>query len=167
MGRLLDQRACAKDAANARVRLGETRYMSNFHEDLGREDVVKGPNNRKFGLTFAAVFALLFAVGLFREWRLAYPLGALALVWLTLALRFPDALSRLNQAWLKLGLVLNRIVSPVVMLVMYFAVIVPFGLLMRVFRKDLLRLNKAPSANTYWLPRTDPRSASEAMRQQF
>ncbi|MFB9265939.1 hypothetical protein ACFFWD_22740 [Bradyrhizobium erythrophlei] len=141
--------------------------MPNFHEDLHREDLPKGPSNRKFGLTFAAIGAALAAIGLYRGWRLTYLYAALTPLFLILALRFPDALSRLNKAWLTLGLWLNRIVSPIVMLALFYLVIVPCGLAIRLFKKDLLQLRKAPAAQTYWLSRTDQRHPSESMRQQF
>jgi hypothetical protein len=141
--------------------------MSNFHEDLAREDIIKGPSDRKFGLTFAAIFALLAAIGFYRGWHLAWLFVVLAPVSLVLALRFPDLLEGPNRAWFKLGLLLNRIVNPLVMLMLFFTVVVPVGFMLKLFKKDLLRLRIAPSAKSYWLPRTDIRAASESMRQQF
>jgi hypothetical protein len=141
--------------------------MPNFHEDLAREDAVKGPGNRKFGLTFAGIFVLLAAIGVYREWRLTWLFVMLVPVSLVLALKFPDLLERPNRAWLKLGLLLNRIVSPVIMLMLFFAVIAPIGFILKLFGKDLLRVRREPSAESYWLPRTETRAASESMRQQF
>ena len=141
--------------------------MSSFHEDLRREDRPRGPSDRKFGLTFAAVGELLSAVGLYRGWRLTYLFMVLTPTFLVLALRFPNTLTRLNRAWLALGLWLNRIVSPIVMMALFYFVIVPCGFAIRLFKKDLLQLRKAPAAETYWLPRTDQRHPSESMRQQF
>jgi hypothetical protein len=141
--------------------------MPNFHEDLAREEIVKGPGNRKFGLTFAGLFALFAAIGFYREWRLVWLFVALAPVSLVLALKFPDVLEGPNRAWLKLGLLLNRIVSPVIMLMLFFLVVAPLGFILKLFNKDLLGLRREPAATSYWLPRTDARPASESMRQQF
>ena len=60
-----------------------------------------------------------------------------------------------------------RVVNPVIMAVLFFGAMMPIGLLMRLFGKDFLKLERDRSLPTYWLPRADPRSPSEAMRQQF
>ena len=60
-----------------------------------------------------------------------------------------------------------RVVNPVIMAVLFFGAILPIGLLMRLFGKDFLKLGRDRSLATYWLPRSDPRSPSESMRQQF
>jgi hypothetical protein len=141
--------------------------MPNFHEDLAREDTVKGPSNRKFGLTFAAIFLLLAAIGFYRGLHLTWLFAALAPVSLVLALKFPDVLHAPNRAWLKFGLLLNRIVSPLIMMMLFFLVVAPTGFILKSLKKDPLRLRREPSAKSYWLPRTDTREASESMRQQF
>lgn len=140
---------------------------ANFHEDLGREDIVKGPSNRKFGVTFSVIFAVLAVLLAHRHISWAYAAGTMAVLSLILGLRFPDVLTAPNRAWLKLGLLLNKIVSPIVMIVLFFVVIMPIGLIIRLFRKDLLRLKRDRSAQTYWLSRSDSRNATESMRQQF
>ena len=72
-----------------------------------------------------------------------------------------------NRLWLKLGLLMYRVVNPVIMAILFFAAILPIGLAMRLFGKDFLKLKRDRSLATYWLPRTDPRPQSESMRQQF
>ena len=72
-----------------------------------------------------------------------------------------------NRLWLKLGLLIYRVVNPVIMAVLFFVAILPIGLAMRLFGKDFLKLKRDRSLTTYWLPRTDPRPQSESMRQQF
>jgi Saxitoxin biosynthesis operon protein SxtJ len=71
---------------------------------------------------------------LYREWRLVWLFVALAPVTLALALKFPDVLERPNRAWLKLGLLLNRIVSPVIMLMLFFLVVAPLGFILKLFK---------------------------------
>ena len=68
---------------------------------------------------------------------------------------------------MKLGLLLHRIVSPVIMALLFYGTILPIGLLMRLTGKDPLRRKLDKNAASYWLPRSDARPPSEAMRQQF
>ena len=72
-----------------------------------------------------------------------------------------------NRIWLKLGLVLHRIVNPVIMAILFYGTLLPIGLLMRLLGKDPLRLRLDKKAVSYWLTRSDERPPSEAMRQQF
>ena len=128
------------------------------------EDVV-GPSDRSFGLTFAVVFAI---VGLLPLWRGGAPRGwalVVAAVVLTLALVWPRPLAPANRLWLRLGLLMHRVVNPVVMAVLYYGVVTPFGLVMRLFGAGLSRrLRYDPAATTYWKRRE---AAASRMDQQF
>jgi saxitoxin biosynthesis operon SxtJ-like protein len=132
-----------------------------------QDEIIAGPSDRNFGFTMAAVFALIGCLGLYKE-------SSHALIWLGLAAVFagltvwrPRSLGLANRAWLKLGLLMYRVVNPVIMAILFFGAILPIGLTMRIFGKDFLRLQRDRSASTYWLPRVDPRPPSESMRQQF
>lgn len=138
-----------------------------LHEDLAREDLVVGPSNRSFGLTFAAVFALLALWKLLHGSAWSALWGAAAFVLLALSLWLPDALALPNKAWLKLGLLLYRVVNPVVMVILFFGTILPIALIMRAVGKDLLRLKWDRAAKSYWLPRRDDRPMAESIKQQF
>lgn len=132
-----------------------------------REEIVVGPSNRSFGFTMAAVFALIGIVGLFKSSAHApFWLGA-AICFAALAFFWPRSLTFANRAWLKLGLLMYRVVNPVIMAILFFGAIMPIGLIMRACGKDFLRLTRDRALPTYWLPRSDPRSISESMRQQF
>ena len=131
------------------------------------DEVIAGPSDRNFGFTMAAVFALIGAFGIYKE-------SSHALIWLGIAAVFaavtlvrPQLLGPANRAWLKLGLLMYRVVNPLIMAILFFGMMLPIGLLMRAFGKDFLRLARDPSAPTYWLPRDDPRPQSESMKQQF
>ncbi len=138
-----------------------------LHEDLRREDQTTGPSDRKFGLTLGIVFALIAVLKLVERsnWGIIWSMLAVALI--GCALLRPSLLSVPNTIWLKLGLLLHRIVNPIIMAVLFFGTILPIGLLMRVLGKDPLRLRLDKAADSYWLPRSDERPQSEAMRQQF
>ena len=138
-----------------------------FHEDFGRAGSVKRSSDRALGLVFAAVFAIialwpLWSSGAVREWALIVG-AAIAVV----ALAIPRALRPLNRAWHGLGLALHRVVSPLVMGLLFFLTVTPTGLLMRLFGKDPLRLRLDPEAKSYWIERRPPGPAPETMRQQF
>jgi hypothetical protein len=138
-----------------------------LHEDLKREERTAGPSDRKFGLTMGAILALM-AIWKSIHWSIwgsvcAVPAAAL----IGCALLRPGLLSPLNDIWLRFGLLLHRIVSPVIMALLFYGTIVPIGLMMRTLGKDPLRLKLDKTAGSYWLPRSDDRLPSESMREQF
>jgi hypothetical protein len=137
------------------------------HESYVRDDAVQGAPNRSFGVLFAVVFALIGLVplmlgGVARLWAII-----LAGVFLLSALAFPGALAPLNRLWMQFGLLLHRIVSPVVLGIMFFGVITPIGLVMRLLGNDPLRLRLDKAAGSYWIERTPPGPAPETFKDQF
>ena len=140
---------------------------ANIHEDLAREDDIVGPSDRALGLTLAAVFGVVGVVRLaLGHFYAGWWLGAAA-VTLALALIWPAALAPLNRLWLRLGLVLYKILNPVVMGVVFFTTVVPTGLLMRALGKDPLRLRREPATASYWITREPPGPRPDTMKNQF
>ena len=136
-------------------------------EGAKHEEVIQASSDRSFGVVFAVFFGLIGAWPLLdrapvRLWALI-PAG----VFLLLALLCPRTLNGLNRLWLRLGLLLNRVVSPVALGIVFLLTVVPIGLLLRLFGKDPLRLKRDPSAASYWLPREPPGPDPKSMRQQF
>lgn len=137
------------------------------HERLADDGDIKTSTDRSFGIVFAVVFAIiglwpfLFG-GPLRWWSLA-----IAAVFLAVALIRPALLAPLNRLWTKFGLLLNRIVSPLVMGMLFFVVITPFALVMRMKGKDLLRLKRDPEAESYWIPREPPGPSPETIKNQY
>jgi predicted membrane metal-binding protein len=137
------------------------------HESYERRDDIKGSSERSFGIVFAVVFAL---IGLWplafgrdpRLWSLA--VGAAFLV---CAFVLPSLLAPLNRLWLRFGLLLHRIVSPLVLGIMFYLVITPTGLLMRAVGKDPLRLKLDRNLATYWIERVPPGPPPESFKDQF
>jgi hypothetical protein len=84
-----------------------------------------------------------------------------------LGLVAPSSLAVLNRAWMKLGLIMFKVVNPIVLALMYVTTIVPIGLIMRACGRDPLRLKLDPSASTYWVERDPPGPAPETMIHQF
>ena len=138
------------------------------HETLRRDDPVKGSSNRSFGLVIAAalsifgLWAFVFRGGEVRWW-LVVP----ALIFVAAALVAPQVLAPLNRLWTSLGLLMHRVVNPLVMAAMYYGVVTPVGLIMRARGKDILKLRRDPAATSYWVTRDNPGSRGESMRQQF
>ena len=137
------------------------------HEDFTREAEVETSSNRSFGVVFTVVFAIvglwpLFSGGAVRIWSL---LIAGAVVAVTLAA--PGWLAAPNRLWTAFGLLLGRLMNPVISGILFFAVFVPFGLAMRLLRKDPLRLKLDRAAATYWIDRDPPGPDPKSMKNQF
>lgn len=128
----------------------------NFHEQL-IEDEIPLPSERSTGLVFAAVF-LLVAIG----WRAnPYIAGAALLVSACLAVvsfAKPNLLGPLNRIWFAFGLLLGRIVSPLVLFVLFAFVVLPFGLIMQRFRDPLHK--RRSHGDSYWIERKSVDSSS-------
>ena len=139
----------------------------NTHEELTRRHAVRGSSERAFGLVFAVFLAF---VGLAPLWR-QHPLRpwALALSGLFLALGIlrPAWLHPLNQCWIKLGLLLGRVVNPIVMGLLFFVVVVPTALLFRLLGNDPLRRTFDATVPSYWIDRRPPGPLPETMSNQF
>ena len=137
------------------------------HESFDRTEPVSSSSNRSFGLVFAAVFTIiglwpwLFG-GEVRIWSLVVGAAFLGVAWL-----WPAALAPLNRVWTRFGMLLHRIVSPVVLGVMFFVVVTPTGLLMRALGKDPLRLRLDRNAGSYWIDRQPPGPAPDTLNNQF
>ena len=137
------------------------------HENINREEAVRGSSDRAFGFVFAVVFLLVASYPLFfgdgiRVWSVL-----IALAFGACALAAPDWLAPLNRVWTRFGFLLHKIVSPIVLGVMFFGVVAPTGLLMRLVGKDPLRLRLDEQARTYWIERRPPGPSPESFKDQF
>jgi Saxitoxin biosynthesis operon protein SxtJ len=141
---------------------GEDWHLQNgHHEQLTEHGDVKLPSDRSFGVTFAVVFTL-FALWLYwrkdlLSWALLFLAAAVIIA--TLAYQTPNVLRPLNRVWMKFGLLLHKVINPLVMGLLFFLVFTPTGFIMRFLKKDLLRLERDPRSRTYWIvrsPETDP-----------
>jgi cell division protein FtsW (lipid II flippase) len=137
------------------------------HENFSRDEAAPVGSDRSFGLVMAAAFAVLASLSVWREGRAWPVLATIAMLFLVAALLVPTALNLLNRAWLKLGLLLHKIVNPVVMGLVFYGAVLPTGLVMRAMGRDLLRLKPQPKAESYWIIRTPPGPAPETMKDQF
>ena len=126
-------------------------------------DDIRVSSNRSFGIVFFIVFLLIATYPLLkgndlRFWSLLISFG-----FLILGLINSKILSPLNKLWFKFGLILGKIISPLIMGIIFFVVVTPIGIVMRVLKKDLLNL-KYNQKETYWIKKTGPKSK---MKNQF
>ena len=126
-------------------------------------DEIKIGSNRSFGIVFFIVFLLIAAYPLINNGELRIWSLILSLVLLILGLLNSKILYPLNKIWFKFGLLLGRIVSPLVMVIIFFLVVTPIGLLMRILNKDLLNL-KFNKSKSYWIEKNEQKSK---MKNQF
>ena len=139
-----------------------------MHEHTPRHtDPAPGSSDRSFGFVFTVFFVIvgllpLLNGGSMRLWALG-----LSAVFLLLALVAPKTLAPANRAWTKFGLLLHRIVSPIALGILFYGVVTPTGVFMRLLGKDLLRQRFDRSAKTYWIARTPPGPDAESLKNQF
>jgi hypothetical protein len=124
-------------------------------------------SERNFGIVFACFFTIAALLPLYRGGALRWWAIILAVIFLVFALAAPWVLRPLNYLWFKLGLLLHHIVNPIVMAAIYYGALVPMGLLMRAFGKDLLRRKVDKEAVSYWIVRDPPAPRSGGMTKQF
>ena len=137
------------------------------HEDLAREQHVEGSSDRAFGLVIAGVF-LVIALGPLRRghpprWSALTVSGVFALV----ALLKPILLSRVNRFWTQLGTLLGKVVSPLALGILFYGVLTPVAVAIRLAGKDPLRLKLNPEADSYWIERKPPGPPPQSMTNQF
>ncbi len=137
------------------------------HEDLGRSQEIKTSSDRAFGLVFTVVFVIIAAWPLLGGEAPRWWSAGIAGLFLAASFIRPAILAPLNRLWTRFGLLLHKIVNPIVMGVMFFGVVTPTGLIMRAFGKDPMRLRRDPAAASYWIEREPPGPAPDTMKQQF
>ena len=143
------------------------RGQQHTHERLVGDAESHGSSDQAFGVIFGVVFTLIGLWPLLHGERPHW--WSLVVSWtcLLLALVRPQTLSPLNQFWLKVGRLLQRVMTLVVTGLLLYTAVTPTGLLLRLFGKDLLRLRRDPNATSYWIERRPPGPTPESMRNQF
>ena len=138
-----------------------------FHEDFVRGDHVEESTNRSFGFVVGGAFALISLALVWYGVRSGWWLFGIGAAFIAAALSCPSLLAYPNRLWIRLGMLLFHVVNPVVMAILYYLCMVPIGLIMRLLRKDPLKLKLDQSAPTYWVKRQPPSLHSRGMRDQF
>jgi hypothetical protein len=137
------------------------------HEDLARREETRLPSNRSFGLVFTAVFLVLGLLPLVGRHPLRAWAVAVSSAFLAVTFAAPSLLTPLNRHWMRFGLFLHRLISPVVLGIIFFGVITPMACALRLRKQDLLRLRFDSTTDTYWLKRDPPGPDPKSMAHQF
>ena len=120
-------------------------------------------SNRSFGIVFFVVFLLVALYPLFNNEDIRIWSLLVSSIFLIFGLKNSQILTPLNKLWFKFGLLLGKIISPLVMALIFFVVVTPIGLVMRILRKDLLKLKYNPN-KSYWIEKKGPK---RKMKNQF
>jgi len=128
---------------------------------------VELPSNRSFGTLFGVVFTLLGGYWWWRNNTLFPWAFALAALTLVVTLAKPDWLGPANRAWMKLAEFLHRVVSPVALAIMFFCVLTPMALVLRMTGRDAMKRRFDPVAKTYWIERDPPGPDPAGLPRQF
>ena len=129
---------------------------------MDQKDIKIG-SNKSFGIVFFLVFLLISLYPLINDGNLRIWSFVISIIFLILGILNSKILSPLNKIWFKFGLLLGKIISPIVMSIIFFIVVTPTGLILRLFQKDVLNL-KYNNNNTYWIEKSGPKSK---MKNQF
>lgn len=138
-----------------------------LHENLDRKDAPEVHSERSFGTVFAAVFLIIALWPLIRWQGPHYWALALAALFGAIAWTVPRLLRPLNRLWFRFGLLLHRIVSPIVLTALFVLTVVPIGFIYRLLGKDPLRLKLDRNQTSYWIAREPPGPPPDSMANQF
>ncbi len=126
-------------------------------------DDIKLGSNRNFGIVFFIVFLLISLYPLLKSGDIKIWSLLVSFIFLILGILNSTILSPFNKLWFKFGMLLGKFVSPLIMMIIFFFVVTPIGILMRLFEKDILNL-KFNNKETYWIEKIGPKSK---MKNQF
>ena len=124
----------------------------------------KLPSNRNFGLVFFVFFLIiglwpLLGTNEIRYWSIFF-----SIIFFLLGITNSKLLTPLNKIWFNLGILLGKMISPLIMVIIFFLIITPIGVIMRVFGKDILNLKYNKKNKSYWIEKIGPKSK---MKNQF
>jgi hypothetical protein len=131
---------------------------------------IETPSDRNFGFTVGGILALI------EGWRFysnnsvdlfGTILLGISIPLIVFALIYPSVLAPLNRAWMKLGLLMYKIVNPIIMFLIYLITIIPIGLILKLMGKDPLRLKLDKDRPSYWIKREPTGPTPESMKNQF
>jgi hypothetical protein len=131
------------------------------------DQTLRLPSNRSFGWTFTGIFLMAGAYGLWRGGAALPWLLALGVLTAAVTLMREAWLTPLNRAWMRLGELLGRVVSPLVLGLIFFGVFTPVGVAMRLCGRDAMARRFDPRLKTYWLKREPPGPSDDSYRNMF
>tara|TARA_B100000029_G_scaffold169260_1_gene165474 strand:- start:1649 stop:2041 length:393 start_codon:yes stop_codon:yes gene_type:complete len=129
-----------------------------------KQKEIKISSNKSFGLVFFVIFIIIALWPLLNDGNIRIWSIIVSIIFLILGLLNSKILTPFNKLWMRLGVLLGTIVSPIVMGVVYFGIITPIGLIMKLFGKDVLNLKLDKNKKTYW---TLKKKIPSKMKDQF
>ena len=138
-----------------------------YEDSVSLREEGRGSSDRSFGVVFAAASAVLALLPLLRGRDLRLWALIVAAAFLGAALLRPALLAPLNRLWSRLGSLLGRVTNPIIMGLVFFLLITPMAVILRLRGNDPLRLRLAPERESYWIERTPPGPAPASMTDQF
>jgi len=124
----------------------------------------KIPSNKNFGIVFFVVFLVIGLWPLFTKSEVRYWSLFISIVFLILGLFNSKILTPLNRIWFKFGIFLGKIISPLILGILFFLIVTPIGFAMRILRKDILNLRYDKNIKSYWIEKNGPKGK---MKNQF
>ncbi len=141
--------------------------QQNSEDFLTNKEGIKSGSNKSFGLVFSVVFALIGLLPRLSDQPVRlWALGA-TVVLTPISFILPQILAPFNRVWFLFGLLLHKIVSPIIMALLFFTTVTPIALIMRGLGKRPLPLEFDPEAESYWIEREPPGPEPETMTRQF
>ena len=129
-----------------------------------KTDEIKKSSNKSFGIVFSFVFLIIALYPLINDHEIRLWSLIISIIFLLLGLTNSKILTPFNTVWFKFGIFLGKIVSPIIMGIIFFLVVTPIGLLMRLFGKDVINLKLNKNESSYWVEKVGPKSK---MKNQF
>jgi hypothetical protein len=139
----------------------------NFPEHLGHSDRLRGSSDRVFGFVFTVFWSVVAIAPIRKGGSIRVWAGVFAAAFLITGLMRPTLLGPLNQQWQRFGRLLQKLTNPIIMAILFFSTITPFGLIMRLLNRDVLRLKWDRGVASYWIPRRPPGVPPGSMKDQF
>ena len=140
---------------------------NGFHEDFDHSEKIRVGSPRAFGFVFAVIFTIVSLWPLLNGAPVRLWAVGIAFVFATVALLMPSLLQPLNRLWFRFGMLLHKIVNPLVMGLLFFITVTPIALVFRLIGKDPLNRKPDPNCESYWIERDPDELVSESMRNQF
>ena len=128
------------------------------------KEKIKMSSNKSFGIVFFVFFLILSLYPLLNKEKLNLLFLIFSITFLILGIINSKILTPLNKVWFKFGIILGKIISPIIMGIIFFLVVTPIGLIMKTLGKDLLKLKYNKKDSTYWIEKNGPKSK---MKNQF
>ena len=140
---------------------------NSFHEDFDHGEEIRVGSPRAFGFVFAVVSAIVSLWPLLNGAPVRLSAACIAFAFAAVAILKPSLLQPLNRLWFWFGMLLHKIVNPLVMGLLFFITVTPIALIFRLISKDPLNRKPDPNCQSYWIERDPDELVSESMRNQF